>query len=62
MLGDKLKMLRGNRTQKEVAEAVGVSKQAISTYENNQRAPSDKVKKRLAEFFGVSIEHLFFDD
>ena len=59
-IGDRLRQLRGDRTQAAVAEAVGVTDMAISQYEAGIRVPSDEIKLRLADFYGVGIERLFF--
>jgi len=61
-IGRKLKDLRGKRTVQEVATAAGVSTSSISMYENGERIPRDEVKVKLAKFFNVSIEYLFFTD
>ena len=59
-LGGYLKALRGNRTQKEVAEAVGVTAMAISQYEQGERIPNDEMKIKLARYFQRSVEEIFF--
>ena len=59
-IGDRLRQLRGDRTQAAVAEAVGVTDMAISQYEAGVRIPSDEMKIRLADLYGVGIEQLFF--
>ena len=59
-IGAKLKDLRGSRSQKEVAEAVNVTDMAISLYESGDRIPRDEVKIALAEYFGVSVESIFY--
>lgn len=59
-IGDRLRQLRGDRTQAVVAEAVGVTDMAISQYEAGARIPSDEMKIRLADLYGVGIEQLFF--
>ncbi len=56
----KLKDLRGDRTQKEVAEALGITPMAMSYYESGERVPSDDVKAKLASYYGVSVGYLFF--
>lgn len=58
--GKKLRELRGERTQQEVADAVGVTAMAISQYETGERSPSDTVKLRLANYFGQTVEAIFF--
>lgn len=59
-IGQKLIKLRGERTQSEVAQAIGVADSTIGMYESDRRVPRDEIKVKLAEYFGVSIESLFF--
>lgn len=59
-VGENLRELRGEKSQAEVANAVNISVSALSMYEQDQRIPRDEVKIRLAEYFNVSIESLFF--
>lgn len=40
-IGSKLVKLRGNRTQEQVANAVGISVSALSMYECGERIPRD---------------------
>lgn len=60
-IGKRLKELRGDRSRDKVAEAVGISSSALGIYECNKRIPRDDVKKRLADFYNVSIQQLFFE-
>lgn len=59
-IGKKLADLRGDKTQQEVANACDISVSALSMYELDERVPRDEVKIRLASYYGVSIESLFF--
>lgn len=59
-ISEKLKILRGDRSQKEVAEALGITPAALSNYEQGIRVPRDETKKEIAKFYGVSIEEIFF--
>lgn len=61
-LGKRLKELRGDRNREKVAEVVGISSSALGMYECNKRIPRDDVKKKLADFYNVSIQQLFFED
>lgn len=60
-IAKKLKQLRGDRTQKEVADAIDVTPMAISQYEQAERIPSDPIKIKLAEYFGTTVESIFFN-
>lgn len=59
-IGKKLKQLRGERTIEEVAEYCGVTKSAISNYEQGLRIPKDTIKVKLAQCFGVTVAEIFF--
>ena len=61
-IGNKLRELRGERSQQEVAEILGISKSAYAMYEQDNRIPRDEVKMRIAKLFGVSVLDLFFAD
>lgn len=44
--------------QKQLGDAVGVSKQSVSNWENGNIMPSIDLLIRLADFFGVSADYL----
>ncbi len=58
--GTILRKLRGDRTQEEIATALGITKSSWAMYERDERAPRDEVKIRIAKFFGKSVEELFY--
>ena len=58
-IAKKLVELRGDRSQNEVATAVGVSVSAIAMYESGQRIPRDEIKIRIAEYYGVGVADIF---
>ena len=57
-IAERLIKLRGNRTQAEVAEMLGISQSAYSMYENGERIPRDEIKKRIAQFYKRSVNVL----
>lgn len=59
-IGRKLKELRGEKTIQEVADYCGVTKAAISNYEQGIRIPKDTTKVKLARCYGTTIEAIFF--
>lgn len=61
-IGEKLKKLRGNKIRKIVAEDLGITESSLSNYENDYRIPRDEVKKKIALYYDVSIESIFFED
>ena len=59
-IGKRLQELRGDRSQEDVAKACEISPAAVGMYERGERIPRDEIKIRLARYFGVSVEKLFF--
>ena len=59
-IGKRLVALRGARRREEVAKAVGVSFSALCMYETGRRVARDEVKLRLADYYGVPVEDIFF--
>ena len=60
IIGQRLRALRGNRSQADIANAIGVTTMAISQYENGERIPRDEIKIKLSALFGVSVDNIFF--
>lgn len=58
MLGERLKMLRGNRTQEDIAKGIGVSRARYSHYENGRSEPDMETLQKISRFFNVSIDFL----
>jgi transcriptional regulator with XRE-family HTH domain len=59
--GEKLKKLRGRKTQEVIAREIGITSSSWAMYERNERIPRDEVKIKIANFFGVSVQELFFE-
>jgi len=55
-----LRDLRGDRTQEEIASALGITKSSWAMYERGERIPRDEVKVKIAKFFGKSVGELFY--
>lgn len=60
-IGEKLIALRGNKTRLEVAKDLNVSESAIGMYEQGNRIPRDEIKIKIAEYYGCSVQEIFFD-
>ena len=58
--GEQIKQLRGSKSQATVAAAIGITKSSYAMYERGERRPRDEVKKRIADYFGKTVEELFF--
>lgn len=45
-------------SQQELADKLGISKSAISMYENGNREPDLETLERIADFFNVDMDYL----
>lgn len=59
-IAERLRELRGDKSQREVAEAVGTTAMAISLYESGDRVPKDEIKIRLARYYETTVDALFY--
>lgn len=50
-----------NETIDKVAKNVGISRSALAMYEAGRRVPRDAVKVNLANYYGVTVQELFFE-
>ena len=59
-MNTKLKQLRQEKgvSQKDVAEAIGVTLSAYSNYEQGIREPSYEILKSLCKYYGVTSDYL----
>ncbi len=60
MLSDKIKTLRTARgiNQIELAKSLGVTKQCVSNWENDNTQPSVEMLIKIASFFMVTTDYL----
>ena len=60
-LGQKIRALRrrDGRTQEALAEAIGVTSQAVSRWEANGGYPDMEMIPSIANYFGITIDELF---
>lgn len=59
-LSERIKQLRKEKdlTQEEFGKIFGIVKSTVSLYENNKSTPDDEIKKKIAEYFNVSLDYL----
>lgn len=60
IVATKLRELRGSRKRDEVSAAVGVSSSSWGMYEAGLRIPRDETKVRISEYFGISVQDIFY--
>jgi DNA-binding XRE family transcriptional regulator len=59
-IGERLRTLRGTKSREEIAMAVRVTANAIWMYEAGQRCPNDETKILLANYFGKTVQDIFY--
>ena len=59
---ERLKSLRREKgwSQQRLADELELSKSSVNMYERGERIPRDQIKKRIAQYFGQSVEEIFF--
>ena len=55
---EEIRKARG-MNQEELAKALGVSRQTISSLENGRYTPSVELAYKLSKYFGMTIEEVF---
>ena len=60
MLGDNIRNCRElmNLSQSEAADKLGINRVNYNRYENNEREPDNEMLIKIADFFGVTVDHL----
>lgn len=58
---DTLIKARGNKTQTEVANKLGISQKYLSKLELEKRNPSMVMASKISKYYGQSVEQLFPD-
>lgn len=61
-IGERLENLRGEKSLAIVAEDTGISISALSMYESGNRIPRDDVKVSLANYYGKTVQEIFFKE
>lgn len=61
-VGMKLKALRERtrKSQQQVADDLNITKSALAMYERDNRVPRDEIKVRIANYYGESVQSIFF--
>ncbi|MCT6891075.1 MAG: helix-turn-helix transcriptional regulator [Lactobacillus sp.] len=61
-MNQKLIKLRQSKNLSQIvaAQEIGISQSMLSSLENNKREASDKVKTKIAKYYGRSIQYIFF--
>lgn len=54
----RLRELRGNKNQTDVAKEIGISRSALSYYESGERTPDINVLYSIAKYYNVTADYL----
>jgi transcriptional regulator with XRE-family HTH domain len=57
--GQRLRQLRGGRSQKEVADALRIPPTTLSSLESQRNIPRGEVLQKLSDFFRVPITYFY---
>ena len=58
IMGKRLKLLRGEKSQDAVAKAIGISRGALSFYENGERKPDAEAIFKICQYYNISADSL----
>lgn len=61
IIAKRLINLRGERTQLEVAKALGISQSTYAMYETGRRIPTDEIKIKISVYYGTLVQDIFFN-
>lgn len=59
-IGNRLRKLRGTIPRATVAQALGVTTQALWLWEHGQRMPTDAMKIRISDYYRRSVSSIFY--
>lgn len=59
-IAETLLSLRGEKTREEVANALKIAVSTLAMYELGQRVPRDEIKLKIADYYGVDVQSIFF--
>jgi putative transcriptional regulator len=62
MIREKLIKLRGDLSRPKVAKDLDITPQMLGAIERGDRTPSLPLAKKIAEYYNVSIDKIFFDE
>jgi len=59
---DNLMRLRGTKPRQSVAKDLDITPQMLGAIERGDRNPSLSLAKKIADYYGVSVDDIFFED
>lgn len=58
--GRRLVKLRGEKSQEEAAKGIGIATSTLGMYETERRVPRDSIKMAIANYYGTTVQDIFF--
>jgi Predicted transcriptional regulators len=52
---------KSGKTQAEVSEDLNISQSCLGNYEAGIRVPKDEMKVKIADYYGLTVQEIFFD-
>lgn len=62
LIAQKLVSLRNGEKREKVAQDLNISISALQMYETGHRIPKDEIKVKIAAYYKISVQELFFED
>lgn len=59
VIAKRLISLRGDKTQVDVAKALGISQSTYAMYETGKRVPTDEIKIKIAAYYNTTVQDIF---
>lgn len=59
---NRMRELRGKKSQIQIANELGISQRTYSNYESEQRQPAPDMLIKIANYFGVTVDYLLGRD
>ena len=53
--------LRGDKTREKVCVDLEISYSALQSYEMGARVPKDELKIKIANYYGVTVQSIFYE-
>ncbi|TDQ35237.1 helix-turn-helix transcriptional regulator [Aureibacillus halotolerans] len=61
MINHTMRKLRGELSQRDLAKELGIPQSTYAMIETNQRFPRRDLQMKLANYFDVTVDELFFN-
>lgn len=58
MLGKRLKELREDKTQEEIAKLLGIKRARYALYEQNRTEPNIEILNKLAKLYNITVDYI----